>query len=206
MSTTSTVSVDATTERPRTLRARLSVLPWLTVVPLAVVMAYADGFWVISLRGAVGSIERTGEPFESWLRESTLALPVFILAVLGALMLAARWFGPVLRKPKTIVATSLLVVVAGTLVGIAGFAASSTYDYRLQASEKPMVMTMPHATGQSAADQNNMAADQHNKSALALQVRSVGYGSGILLATNLLLVPWVMALRGGGLAISKPRP
>ena len=51
-----------------------------------------------------------------------------------------------------------------------------------------------------------MAADQHNKSALALQVRSVGYGSGILLATNLLLVPWVMALRGGGLAISKPRP
>ena len=46
MSTTSTVSIDATTERPRTLRARLSALPWLTVVPLAVVMAYADGFWI----------------------------------------------------------------------------------------------------------------------------------------------------------------
>ena len=204
MSTTSTVSIDATTERPGTLRARLSALPWLTVVPLAVVMAYADGFWVISLRGAVGSIQRTQEPFMSWLRDSTLVLPVFILAVLGALMLAKRWFGPVLRNLKTIVATSLLVVVAGTLVGIAALAASSAYDYSLQASEKPMVMTMPHATTPHATAQS--AADQHNKSALALQVRSVGYGSGILLATNLLLVPWVLALRGGRLAISKARP
>ena len=201
MSTTSTVSIDATTERPGTLRARLSALPWLTVVPLAVVLAYADGFWVISLRGAVGSIQRTQEPFVSWLRDSTLVLPVFILAVLGALMLAKRWFGPVLRQFKTIVATSLLVVVAATLVGIAAFAASSAYDYSLQASEKPMAMTMtmPNTTAHNAAD-------QHNKSALALQVRSVGYGSGILLATNLLLVPWVLALRGGRLAISKSRP
>jgi len=195
----STMSINATTERRGTLRSRLSALPWLTVVPLAVVMAYADGFWVISLRGAVGSIQRTQEPFVSWLRDSTLVLPVFILAVLGALMLAKRWFGPVLRNLKTIVATSLLVVVAGTLVGIAAFAASSAYDYRLQTSEKPMAMTMPNGTAMNAAD-------QHNKSALALQVRSVGYGSGILLATNLLLVPWVVALRGGRLAISKSRP
>ena len=104
-------------------------------MPLAVVLAYADGFWLISLRGAVGSIERTREPFASWLRESTLALPVFVLAVLGALTLAARWFGPVLRKPKTVVAAALLVVAAGTLVGIAGLAASSAYDYHLQSSQ-----------------------------------------------------------------------
>src|SRR6187551_2667857 len=96
--TMSTMSINAIPERRGTLRGRLSVVPWLTVVPLAVVLAYADGFWMITLRGAVGSIGRTGQPFVSWLRESTLLLPVFVLAVLGALALAARLFGPVLRK------------------------------------------------------------------------------------------------------------
>ena len=43
-------------------------VPWFTVVPLAVVMAYATGFWLVSLRGAIGAIERTQEPFASWLR------------------------------------------------------------------------------------------------------------------------------------------
>ena len=48
----STLSFNATTERPRTLRGRLSLVPWLTVLPLAVVLAYADGFWMVSLRGS----------------------------------------------------------------------------------------------------------------------------------------------------------
>ena len=56
-------------------------VPWLTVIPLAAMMAYADGFWMVSLRGAVGAIERTQEPFASWLRESTVLLPAFVLAV-----------------------------------------------------------------------------------------------------------------------------
>ena len=104
----STIAINATTERSQTLRGRSGV-PWLTVVPLAVVLAYADGFWIISLREAVGAIERTGQPFANWLRESTLAVPLFVLAVLGALTLALRWFGPVLRKPRTVLATALLV-------------------------------------------------------------------------------------------------
>ena len=61
-----TMSINATTERSSaTLRARLRVVPWLSVLPLAVVLAYADGFWIIALRGSVGSIERTQEPFAS---------------------------------------------------------------------------------------------------------------------------------------------
>src|SRR6185436_8940208 len=139
----STMSINATTERPGTLRVRLSALPWSTVVPLAVVLAYADGFWLISLRGSVGSIERTQEPFASWLRESTLALPVFVLAVLGALVLAARWFGPARRKLKSVVAAALLIVVASTLVGVAALAASSAYDYHLQSS-RPQMASMDH--------------------------------------------------------------
>ena len=187
----STMSINATTERRSTLRGRLSVVPWLTVAPLAVVMAYADGFWVSTLRGAVGSIERTGQPFESWLRESTLLLPVYVLAVLGALALAARWFGLVLRNPRTVVATTLLVVAAGTLVGIVALAASSAYDYYLQSSHV-----------HSMASMASMAVQQ---SGLGLQLRAVGYGSGLLLVTNLALVGWVVAMRGGRLDVSKTR-
>src|SRR3954454_475705 len=89
-------------------------VPWWTVVFLAVLMAYADGFWLISLRGAVGAIERTQEPFAAWLRESTAFLPVFVLAVLAALTLALRWLGPAPSRRRT-AAAALLVVAAGTL-------------------------------------------------------------------------------------------
>lgn len=192
------ISLNATTERPRTLPGRLRVVPWLTVVPLAVVMGYADGFWMISLRGAVGSIERTQEPFVTWLRESTLVLPVFVLAVLGALTLAARWFGPVLRKPKTVLATALMIVAAGTLVGIAEVAASSAYDYHLQSSQLQLMGSMDHTNAGSAMAQREQAT-------LALQVSAAGYGSGLLLVTNLVLVGWVVAMRGGRLDVSTTR-
>ena len=189
-------------ERLGNLRGRLSAVPWLTVVPLAVVMAYADGFWVISLRGAAGSIERTGEPFASWLRESTLALPFFVLAVLGALALAARWFGPVLRKPKTVVATALLVVAAGTLVGIAGLAASSAYDYHLQSNHLQLMGSMRSMPGMESMASMMGSVAQQQQASLDLQMSAVGLGSGIILATNLLLVGWVVALRGGRLDVS----
>ena len=45
-----TMSINAATERPDTPRRRLSVVPWLTVVPPAAVMAYVDWSWMISLR------------------------------------------------------------------------------------------------------------------------------------------------------------
>jgi hypothetical protein len=170
----------------------------LTVLPLAVVMAYADGFWMISLRGAAGAIERTGQPFATWLRESALTLPVFIIAVLGALTLAARWFGPVLRNPKTVMATALMVVAVGTLVGIAEMAASSAYDYYLQSNQLQLMGSMP-----SMASMGSTAALQ--QASLELQVRAVGLGSGILLVTNLVLVGWAMAFWGGRLEVSTTR-
>jgi glucan phosphoethanolaminetransferase (alkaline phosphatase superfamily) len=199
----STMSISATTERPGTLRGRLRVVPWLTVVPLAVVLAYADGFWMISLRGAVGSIQRTGEPFVSWLRESALLLPVFVLAVLGALALAAHWFGPVLRKPRTVLATALLVVAAGTLVGIGALAASSAYDYHLQSAQLQL-MELMRSTG-SMGSMSMGSLEQQQQASLELQVRAVSDGSALLLATNLVLVGWAVALWGGRLDITTTR-
>ena len=193
----STLSINTTTERPGTLRGRLS-MPWLTVAPLAVVLAYADGFWLISLRGAAGAIERTGEPFMTWFRESTLTLPVFALAVIGALILAARWFGPVLRTWRTVVATALLIVAASTVVGIAEVAVSSAYDYYLQSAQLQLMGSMPSMSSMGSTAQLQQAS-------LALQVRAVGYGGVLLLVTNLALVGWVVAVRGGQLDVINTR-
>ncbi|MGY2746491.1 hypothetical protein ACQCSU_02170 [Pseudarthrobacter sp. O4] len=173
-------------------------VPWLTVLSLAVVMAYADGFWMMSLRGAVGAIERTQEPFASWLRESTLVLPVFVVAVLGALTLALRLFGPVLRPSRTVLA-ALLVVAAGTAVGIAEISVSSAYDYDLQSSQLQLMDSMSH----TCTEGNCLALQQ--QATLGLQMRAVGYGSGIILLTNLVLVGWAVAIRGGRLDVSRPR-
>jgi hypothetical protein len=192
-----TRSISSAQERPGVSPGRPAV-PWLTVVPLAVVMAYADGFWVTSLRGAVGAIERTQGPFASWLRESTLVLPVFVLAALGALTLALRWFGPVLR-PRAFAATALMVVAAGTLAGIAEVAASSAYDYHLQSGTLQMMESMRHA------GTANLLAQQQQVS-LGLQVHAVAYGAGIILVTNLVLVALVVGFRGGRLDVSSTRP
>jgi hypothetical protein len=197
-----TLSINTTTERGgTTLLARLRVVPWLTVVPLAVVMAYADGFWIIALRGSVGAIERTQDPFVTWLRESTLSLPFFVVAVIVALMLAARWFGPVLNKPKAVVAAVLMVVAAGTTVGIYEVATSSAYDYHLQSAQAQKMASM--GSMGSTATAGTTAAQQ--QASLGLQVRAVALGSGMLLVTNLALVGWVVAMRGGRLSVSTAR-
>ena len=87
------MSVDSGSRTQSTLGGRLAV-PWSTVLPSAILMAYADGFWMMTLRGAIGAIERTQEPFTGWWRESTLVLPLYVLAVLGALLLAMRCSAP----------------------------------------------------------------------------------------------------------------
>lgn len=148
------INATTTTEHPGILRGRLTV-PWPTVLSVAAVLAYADGFWMVSLRGAVGSIERTQEPFATWLRESTLVLPVFVFAVLGALTLALHLFGSVLRTLRSVLATALLIATAGTLVGIAEMAASSAYDYHLQSSQLQLMASMGGACAGGAAWRSN---------------------------------------------------
>lgn len=174
-------------------------VPWLTVLPLAVVLAFADVFWVGSLRGAVGAIERTQSPFTSWLRESALSVPLFVLAVLGALTLALHRFGPSGHRPRQVLLSSVLVAGAATLAGVAVLAASSGYDYLLQLQQDLMMGTMRQTcTGTCLVAQD--------RAAFWLQARSVGWGSLILLATNLVLVGWAVAFMGGRLRVSTPRP
>jgi hypothetical protein len=193
------------------LRAATRLAPgavtWTTVAVLAVLMAYADGFVVTSIRGAVGAIERTQGPFLSWLRESTVMTPVFLLAVLGALAFARRRFGPVLRSPRKVVAAALLIAVAGGLVGTGQVVVSAAYDYHLQ-SEQLLVMARTHhheattaaaavpgaCTGTCASQQQQLVVDE----------RAARLGSALVLGTNLVLVLWVLAFRGGRLETERP--
>jgi hypothetical protein len=192
------MTINATTKSPAALATQLGV-PWSTLLPLAAVMAYADGFWIVSLRGAVGSIERTQNPFTSWLRESTLALPLFVLAVLGAVTLALRLFGPRPHTAKTLPATAALIIAAGTLAGSTQMAASSAYDYHLQFNQ----LQLMHAMDTTCAGASCLPQLQH--ASLALQIHAVGAGALILLVTNLVLVGWVTALKGGRLNLATTR-
>jgi hypothetical protein len=184
-------------QQARASGGRLSV-PWKSVLALAVVLAYADGFWLTSLRSAIGAIERTQSPFASWLRESTLVLPVYVFAVLAVLSLALRWFGPVLTRPKTVATTALLIVAAGTLVGLAATVASSAYDYHLQSAQMALMQSMSSMHGSCSL--SCLAQERHDT--LVVHIRGVLLISRWLLLTNLVLVGWVVAVWGGRLKVS----
>ena len=67
---TSVAAQSATTRR--TPKGAVRDVPWKTVGVLAVVLAYADGYWLVSVQGAVGAIGRTDHQSLTWLRESTV--------------------------------------------------------------------------------------------------------------------------------------
>jgi hypothetical protein len=169
-------------------------VPWLSVLPLAALLAYADGFWMTSLRGATGAIERTQAPLVSWVKESTLVLPLFVVAVLAAFTLAMRWFGPRVSTPRRVLATALLVVAAASLASTAWLVASAAYDYHLQFRQVAMMGSMG-----TVCVGHCLTLQEH--STLTLQLRAVAYGTGILVASNLVVVTWLVALRGGRLTL-----
>jgi hypothetical protein len=175
-----------------------SAVPWFTVISLAVVLAFADGFWVISVRGAVGAIERTGEPFATWLRESAVMTPLYVVAVLAALTVAKRRFGPVLRGARAVVASAWLVTLAASLVGAAHLFVSAAVDFRLQSG------LIEHMGSMSTTCGVDCIARLQSDS-FWLQAHAVGYGAGLVLLTNVLVVGWMVAMRGGRLRVTSPR-
>jgi len=170
--------------------------PWPTVLPLAVVAAFGSGFWLISVRGAIGAIQRTQGPFAVWLQESTLLLPLYVFAVLAALTLALRWFGPGPHRLRTVAVTVLLVALASTLAAVAVQAVSAVYDYRLQLVD---IATM---ASHGPCDATCVAGRQ--QAAFLLQIHGLGLNGVVMLASNLVLLGVVVASRGGRLD-SPPR-
>ena len=174
---------------------------WLTVAFFAVVIAYVDGFWLTSMQGAVGAIERNEEPLGRWLRDSTLMVPLFFLGVSAAVLLARRWFGHRRSWVVKVGATALLVTVIGSAIGIAETAASSAYDYRLQSRD----LTSVHQFHQTIADAKPGATAPtsgctgicaEKQLTLASHVKALKLATGLLLVSNLVVVLWVMMFRG----------
>ena len=191
------MSIDSTRAPSVAAERRLSV-PWLTVLPFAAAMAFADGFWMVALRSAVGSIQRSQEPFTTWLRESTLAVPFYLFAVLGALMLAMRWFGPVLRTTRSVLLTALMIVAAGTIVGVVQLVVSSMYDYQLQSDELTVMGSMHGSCTAGCLNQLQQAQ-------ISTLFKAGLIVAGLLLVSNLVLVGWILAMRGGRLAVATGR-
>jgi hypothetical protein len=215
MSTVSTTGAEPAREpfvRFAAFRGKVP-LPWVTVFALAVLMAAVDGFILTSLQGAVGAIERSQGPFASWARDTAIILPVFVVAVMWAFTRAHRKHGltsAAMRSWRRVVATALLVVAAGTAVGIAETTVSAAIDYRLQSQLlQRMSVTHNHAGSTGGLAPDSAYADRgwtpEQRDTMALDVKAVGYGSAMILGANLIVVGWVVALRGGRLDVVPSR-
>ena len=156
-------------ENARTATEHVAV-SWSHALPFAAVTAFASGFWIIAMRGAVGAIERTSAPFESWLRESALLVPAYLAAVLVAFAVAVRRYG---RGPlgfrRTLVVIAL-VATATTIVGVLLLAGSSVLDYRLQVAALEH-MSVAHAGCDATCTAARVDATRD------LLVKSVGLGA-----------------------------
>lgn len=179
-----------TAEPQRTAASASNSVPWSTVIPTAVAMALADGFWIISLRGAVGAVEAGGHPFASWLRGSAAAAPAFAALVLAALGGVARHSGVGRREPAATV-TFAAVVGAGTLAGAGWLAYESGRAYVVQMSELHLMQAMGSTCNAGPC------VGRAESAVLVLQLRALAYGAVILLVTNAVVTLWVIAMRGG---------
>jgi hypothetical protein len=203
MSIVSLAALDApaSAERPSTTGLQVS---WVTVAAFAIAIAYVDGFCVTSLHGAIGSVDSTESPFVHWLRDSTLMMPPLVLAVLAALGLARRWVGHNRREIARLAGAALLVILFSSAASIAEVAISSASDYRVQANQLEQVHSIhattvavqPGTVGESSPGScTSLCAARHET--VVTQLRGVGVATVVLLITNLVLVLWVLALRGG---------
>jgi len=175
---------------------RPAAVAWSHVVPLAVVLAFANCFWIIVLRGAVGAIERTSAPFSTWLHESALLVPVYVVAVLVAFRLAHRWFGSRPRGIRATGATIGLVAAATSAVGTLLLIASSWFDFRLQAGDL-------HHTAQMHMSCDPTCVSERVRATLNMEIKGAWVGLLLMLVTSLVITSLVVAFRGGVIVLAR---
>lgn len=180
-------------------RAASPSVPWRTVVPLAALLAAADCFWVVTLRGAVGAIERSSPPFAAWLRETTLLLPLFGLGVLVALAAAHGWYGARPRGARAVFVSLGLVWLAGTVAGVAVLLASTAYDYHLEIAGLAHMSTVHDSCGAPCLTDGIHATGRQ-------QLLAVLVGAGLIAATNVVVVGYLVCLWGGRVVTATLRP
>jgi hypothetical protein len=93
-----------------------SLRTWMFAGLLAVLIAFADGFWLIAIQGVVSTSDRIEEPFMRWLRDSAMLFPLFLLAIIGAFRQAFRICAGRSRIVQ-FVASTLLIAGTASVVG-----------------------------------------------------------------------------------------
>jgi hypothetical protein len=187
---------------------------WQTAAVFTIAIAYADGFWLIALQGAIGAIERFQSPFIHWLRDATLMLPLVFVAVVVALLLARRWTARTRRPLVGFAAALALVVVISSVVGLAEAAASSAYDYSFQVKHLWLLHSYGNDTqldsvglaGFGGAAPTSFyvycklrgvsvesAIAQLEYATFLIHVRAMYFAAVLLLATNLVIVTALLA-------------
>lgn len=162
-----------------------------------------DGVVVTSLQGAVGAIERSRSPVDRWLRDSTLMIPVYAVAVLVALLVARRWVGQSRHAVRRVGGAALLIILICSAVGFAEIANSSAYDYHLQTRHLDLMDELNHS---HSADAEPAPVDLNGagpcielcaakRATLRLHLRAATYASGVLLLINFVVVAWLLLLR-----------
>lgn len=139
-------------------------------------------------------------------------LPVFVVAVIWAFTRAHRKHGlttKALRSPVKVLTTALLIVAAGSVVGIGETVVSGSVDYHLQSNLLQRTAGL-HDHGGAATTGTNPAYTgggwtPEQRQTMAVDVKAAAFGSGIIVVVNLVLVGWVVALRGGRLDVVPSR-
>ena len=207
------------------LIARVRRLSWLSVVVVAAVISFLDGFWATSLRGAVGAIERTQGPFASWLRTSTLTLPLFVGAVIVALLVARALDHRFARELATAAVAGALMVVLTTVVAMGQIAVTSAIDYRDQSQQLEARFAIhSHASAAAGApDERDAVAGnpgdvapvgtfapatsrlaEARRATLRAHLKGLKQAAVIVLVTNALVTLLFMVLRGDRLWTKEP--
>jgi hypothetical protein len=181
-------------ESSRASRPARPGVPWATLATFSAGLSCVGAFWLVSLTGAIGVTERGSTPFATWVMLSITLLPVYGVAVLGAMTLAKRWFGAKPGGAKDALLTALLLVGVVTVVGIAALAASAAYDYSLQ------VHHINGMTGMSSCTGGCVPREQHD--IFVLHVRGLLLVGQWLLLSNVVLVAWLAATWGGRITLA----
>jgi hypothetical protein len=191
---------------------RRAPVPWATVAALAALVSLADVFVVVSLQGAVGSLERAQGPFALWLEMSAIVAPFQVGAVLLALRVARRRVGPSIRTWRTLAVAGALLVAATSVVGVGALAANAARDYQFQAAEADKTASLhAHGPGITAgvpgAGRNDATCTGscHAKRATReAHLRGIVRAAPAVVLANVVVVGWVVAMAGGSLD-ARPR-
>lgn len=177
---------------------------WWTIGLFATVLAFGNGFLLASVQHTVGAIERLAPPFDRFLVDSLGLLPVYVVAIVAALLLSRRLVGEERRPAARLWSAVGAVILAAVAVGIVATVISSVYDFVLQVrhlnasshvrhAQYRLDGTTPVLIGDASCDATckmiALTRDSH--------FRAFWFSLRTLLLMDTVIVLWVLAMRGG---------